>query len=94
MALSFAQDDAEEELLAKALYVDDAKDVSVPFDPNKPPATAEEYLKSVMKEAQNLDGVSIGKQDVVEKSLHVELGIGLDHVLYYQPIYYYMFNCS
>ena len=61
MALSFAQDDAEEELLAKALYVDDTGDVSVPFKPNKPPATAEEYLKSVMNEAKHLDGVSIGK---------------------------------
>lgn len=75
MALSFAQDDAEEELLAKALYVDDAKDVSVPFDPNKPPATAEEYLKSVMKEAQNLDGVSIAKNanKLTSNTVHVAI---------------------
>ena len=61
MAFSFAQDDAEEELLAKALYVEDASDASVPFDPTKPPATAEEYLKSVMQEAKHLEGVAIGK---------------------------------
>lgn len=61
MAFSFAQDDAEEELLTKALYVEDGSDASVPFDPTKPPATAEEYLKSVMQEAKHLEGVAIGK---------------------------------
>jgi len=61
MAFSFAQDDAEEELLAKALYVEDGSDASVPFDPTKPPATAEEYLKSVMQEAKHLEGVAIAK---------------------------------
>jgi len=75
MALSFAQDDAEEELLAKALYVDDTSDVSVPFNPNKPPATAEEYLKSVMNEAKHLDGVSIAKNanKLTSNKVHVAI---------------------
>ena len=63
MALTFAQEDAEEELLSRALYVGDDEDIgSAPFDSSKPPATAEEYIKGVMREAKTLDGVSIGKQ--------------------------------
>ena len=62
MALTFAQDDAEEELLSKALYVDDCDNPDkTPYDPNKPSATAEEYLKGVVREAKMLDDVSIGK---------------------------------
>lgn len=61
MALTFAQEDAEEELLSKALYVENSNETSVPYDPSKPPATAEEYLKSVMHEAKHLEGVAIAK---------------------------------
>ena len=61
MALTFAQEDAEEELLSRALYVDDDEDLDVaPFDSRKPPATGEEYIKGVIREAKTLEGVSIG----------------------------------
>ena len=59
MALSFAQEDAEEELLAKALYVDN-NDESGPFDAKYQPSTAEDYLKGVMREAKSIGEVSIG----------------------------------
>ena len=60
MALSFAQEDAEEELLAKALYVDNNDDKSGPFDATYQPSTAEDYLKGVMREAKSIGEVSIG----------------------------------
>ena len=66
MALTFAQEDAEEELLSKALYVDEGDLDSSTLDPNKPPATAEEYIKGVIHEARKLDGVSIGTYKVYE----------------------------
>jgi len=61
MALSFAQEDAEEELLAKALYVDNNDDGSGPFDATYQPSTAEDYLKGVMREAKSMGEVSIAK---------------------------------
>ena len=61
MSLTFAQEDAEEELLSKALYIDEDLD-STPFDSAKLPATGEEYLRSVIREAKTLEGVSIGKR--------------------------------
>ena len=62
MALTFAQEDAEEQLLSKALYVDCDEDLdSAPFDSTKPPATAEEYLKGVIREAKALEDVGVGK---------------------------------
>ena len=61
MAFSFAQEDAEEELLSKALYVDCEDIDSATFDSSKPPATAEEYLKGVIREAAAIEDVRIGK---------------------------------
>ena len=53
--LMFNVEDAEEELLCRALYVDE-DDIDV--DESQPPATAEEYLKRVMKEAQQIKDVA------------------------------------
>ena len=55
--LMFNVEDAEEELLCRALYVDE-DDIDV--DESQPPATAEEYLKRVMKEAQQIKDVARG----------------------------------
>ena len=66
MALSFAQEDAEEELLAKALYVDNNDDGSGPFDATYQPSTAEDYLKGVMREAKSIGEVSIGTYYIKE----------------------------
>ena len=66
MALSFAQEDAEEELLAKALYVDNNDDKSGPFDATYQPSTAEDYIKGVMREAKSMGEVSIGTYYIKE----------------------------
>ena len=62
MSLTFAQEDAEEQLLSKALYVDCEDLDSAQFDSTKPPATAEEYLKGVIREANALEDVGIGNR--------------------------------
>lgn len=73
MALTFAQEDAEEQLLSKALYVDCEDLDSAQFDSSKPPATAEEYLKGVIREANALEDVGIAKNasKLTSKAVHI-----------------------
>ena len=58
MAFSFEASEAEEQLLAKALYVDEGDEDEV--DVNQPPATAQEYLRRVIKEAKQVVDVGVG----------------------------------
>jgi len=60
LAFSFEASEAEEQLLAKALYVDEG-DEDKADDLNQPPATAQEYLRRVIKEAKQVEDVGVGK---------------------------------
>lgn len=64
--MAFADVDAEEELLAKALYVDDEEDESGAAQPKtlEQFTSAEDYLRSVIREARTLESVKTGKRPV------------------------------
>ena len=58
--VAFEQDDAEDQILAQALYVDQ-EDLGAEEDQEQvPPSTGEEYLKQVVRQAKKLDFVTTG----------------------------------
>ena len=59
--MAFVDDDAEEELLSKALFVPDLEDEHEegPGESGQF-ATAEDYLRSVVREARSFEPVKIG----------------------------------
>ena len=57
--MAFQQEDAEEELLAQALYVDE-NDLGEDDDQNIPPTSGEEYLRKVVKESKKLQFATTG----------------------------------
>ena len=58
-SLVFEQDDADDQLLAQALYV--AEEDIVDEVQERPPATGEEYLKQVVRQAKRLEFATTGK---------------------------------
>ena len=52
-SLVFDQEDAEEQILAQALYVNEI-DLVDDDEQERPPATGEEYLRKVVREAKKL----------------------------------------
>ena len=60
--VAFEQDDAEDQILAQALYVDQ-EDLGAEEDQEQvPPSTGEEYLKQVVRQAKKLDFVTTGME--------------------------------
>ena len=59
-SLVFEQDDADDQLLAQALYVAE-EDIVDDEVQERPPATGEEYLKQVVRQAKRLEFATTGK---------------------------------
>ena len=60
-SLVFDQEDAEEEILSQALYVNEIDLVDDDDDEReRPPATGEEYLRKVVREAKKLQFATTG----------------------------------
>jgi hypothetical protein len=59
MSLALQADDVEEQLLARALYVED-DDGDAGVDESLPPTTGQEYLRRVMREAKKVEDVCVG----------------------------------
>lgn len=60
-SLRFQQDDEEEQLLAQALYVDQADCADEDLLDEQQPASGEEYLRKVVRESKKLDFVKTGR---------------------------------
>ena len=58
-SLVFDQEDAEEQILAQALYVNEI-DLVDDDEQERPPATGEEYLRKVVREAKKLQFSTTG----------------------------------
>ena len=58
-SLVFDQEDAEEQILSQALYVNEI-DLVDDDEQERPPATGEEYLRKVVREAKKLQFATTG----------------------------------
>ena len=59
-SLVFDQEDAEEQILSQALYVNEIDLVDDDDEQERPPATGEEYLRKVVREAKKLQFATTG----------------------------------